>query len=250
VVVERHETHLARASFRAADGFRREPLPDLPAAPARLVETPTFRIDTTVLNHRIPCLAFAVTEPSHVNVRTDVLDARGWQPGPWLSRLKAAIRAGNDDETITVGDPRTGTRVDAGTLRRELVVEQPGQRIAYVVDTRFDRENAERVVELARGADVFYCEARFLHVDRDEADKRHHLTARHAGFLARAAGVRRLEVFHFSPRYQGMAQSFHAEARAELMRETRLEDEEPWAADLLSGTPRAASAEPDGDLRP
>lgn len=251
VVIERHDAHLARASFRAANGFRREGLPELPAAPGRLVETPAFQIDTTVLNHRIPCLAFAVTEPAHVNVRTDVLEARGWQPGPWLSHLKAAIRAGNDDATITVGDPRTGIRVDAGTLRRELVVEQPGQRIAYVVDTRFDRESAERVIRLARGSDVFYCEARFLHVDRDEADKRHHLTARHAGFLARAAGVRRLEVFHFSPRYQGMAQAFHNEARAELMRETRLEDEEPWAADLLSAaTARATCAAPDGGLRP
>jgi hypothetical protein len=55
--------------------------------------------------------------------------------------------------------------------------------------------------------------------------------------------LRRLEVFHFSPRYQGMAQAFHAEARAELMRETRLEDEEPWAADLLGDTEVAAVAD-------
>jgi ribonuclease Z len=251
VVIERHAEHLARASFRASNGFRREPLDDLTAPSGQLIETPTYRIDTTVLDHRIPCLAFAVSEPSHVNVRTDVLDARGWQPGPWLSRLKAAIRAGNDEETITIGDPGTGIRLDAGTLRRELVVEQPGQRIAYVVDTRFDRDNAERVIKLARGADVFYCEARFLHVDQDEADKRHHLTARHAGFLARAAGVRRLEVFHFSPRYQGMAQAFHTEARAELMGETRLEDEEHWAGDLLSATTPPTGRVPSaGGLRP
>jgi ribonuclease Z len=198
-----------------------------------LIDTPTFRIETATLNHRIPCLAFAVSEPRHLNIRTDVLEARGWGPGPWLSRLKTAVRAGNDDEPILV--PTTGEplRVDAGTLRRELVDDQPGQRIAYVVDTLFDRENAERIVALARHADVFYCEARFLDADRDEAEKRHHLTARQAGFLARAAGVRRLEVFHFSPRYQGMAQAFHAEARAEYSGETRLEDEVDWAADLV-----------------
>ncbi len=249
VVVERHADRLVRAGFRASHGFAREPLPDLPAAPGHLVETEAFRIDTVTLDHRIPCLAFAVSEPHHLNVRSDVLAARGWRPGPWLSLLKAAIRAGDDDRVITVSETQGALRVDAGTLRREVMIEHPGQRIAYVVDTRFDRENAEHVIALARSADVLYCEARFLDVDRDEADKRHHLTARQAGFLARAAGVRRLEVFHFSPRYQGMAQAFNAEARAEYGGETRLEDEEPWVADLLasSGVPAAVALTAEAD---
>ena len=240
VVIERHEAHLARASFRASNGFARESLPDLPVAPGRLIDTPMFRIETATLNHRIPCLAFAVSEPRHLNIRAEVLEARGWTPGPWLSRLKAAVRAGNDDEQILVPAAGEPVRMNAGILRRELVDDQAGQRIAYVVDTLFDRDNAERIVALARSADVLYCEARFLDVDRDEAEKRHHLTARQAGFLARAAGVRRLEVFHFSPRYQGMAQAFHTEARAEYIGETRLEDEVSWAADLVDPRPVAA----------
>lgn len=254
VVVERHAAHLTRASFRAATGFARESLPDVPAAPGRLVETPVFRIETTTLDHRIPCLAFAVSEPRHLNVRTDVLKARGWEPGAWLARLKTAIRTNRDDEIITVPDPAGARQVDAGTLRRDLVTEQAGQRIAYVVDTRFDHDNAARVIGLARDAHVLYCEARFLDVDRDEAEKRHHLTARQAGFLARAARVQRLEVFHFSPRYQGMAQAFHAEARAEYSGETRLEREERWAAELIDerepAAPRSIAAAPDGVARP
>lgn len=240
VVIEWHEDRLVRASFRASTGFAREPLPDAPtAAGGALVATEGFRVETATLNHRIPCMAFAVAEPRHLNVRTDVLDARGWRPGPWLSRLKEAIRADDDAATITIPSADGPLQVEAGALRRELVDDQPGQRIAYVVDTLFEPESAERVVKLARDADVFYCEARFLDVDRDEADKRHHLTARHAGFLARAAGARRLEVFHFSPRYQGMAQAFHVEARAEWLGETRLEREVPWAAELLAAPAHA-----------
>jgi len=242
VVIERHAQHLARASFRASNGFAREALPDLPSAPGELMDTPAFRVETATLNHRIPCLAFAVSEPRHLNIRTDVLKARGWEPGPWLSRLKAAVRAGSDGEELLVPTATEPLRVDVGTLRRELVDDQPGQRIAYVVDTLFEPESAERVVALARDADVFYCEARFLDVDRDEADKRHHLTARQAGFLARAAGVRRLEVFHFSPRYQGMAQTFHAEARAEYAGETRLEDEVPWVTGLVDERTNSSAA--------
>ena len=233
VAVERHDDRLRRAAFRASTGFALEPVADVPATPDMLVEERAFRIHTTVLDHRIPCLAFRVSEPRHLNVRTDTLAAHGWMPGPWLSQLKSAIRDGRDDERITVSGTRGASMVPAGELKELLIVDQPGQRIAYVVDTRFDPENAARIIALARDADLLYCESRFLDADRDEADKRFHLTARHAGFLARAAGVRRLEVFHFSPRYQGMAQAFHAEARAEFLGETRLEDEERWIADLL-----------------
>lgn len=233
-VVERHEAHLARAGFRASSGFVREPLPDTPCAPGGLVATPEFRVDTATLDHGIPCLAFAVVEPRHLNVRTDALQAHGFRPGPWLSRLKEAIRAGDDAAPIVIPSSGAPTTIDAGTLRRELVVDTPGQRIAYVVDTSFEPTSAARIVELARAANVFYCEARFLDIDRDEATKRHHLTARQAGFLARAAGVGRLEVFHVSPRYQGMAHALYTEARAEWGGETRLEEEVPWAASLLA----------------
>jgi ribonuclease Z len=234
-VVERHPDHLERARFRASTGFRHEPLPAVAAPPEALVDTPAFRIQTATLDHRIPCLAFCVSERRHLNVRTDVLDARGLRPGPWLAALKDAVRASDDAAPITLP---TGERVPAGALGRELIVDRPGQRIAYVVDTRFDAENARRVLALTRDADLLYAEARFLDADRDEAEKRHHLTARQSGFLARVAGVRRLEVFHFSPRYQGMAQAFHAEAQAEFRGETRLEESEDvaWIAELARGS--------------
>lgn len=246
-VVERHEAHLARASFRASAGFAREPQPDVSCAEGGLVTTPEFRVETATLDHRIPCLAFAAIEPRHLNVRADALEARGFRPGPWLSRLKDAIRTGDDAAPIAVRSGDGSVTIDAGTLRRELVDDHPGQRIAYVVDTLFEPTSAARIVGLARAADVFYCEARFLDVDRDEAEKRHHLTARQAGFLARAAGARRLEVFHFSPRYQGMAQAFYAEARAEWVGETRLEDEVGWAGPLLGDQPAAPRIESRSD---
>ena len=235
--MERHADRLVRACFRASTGFACEPLPDELAPPSALVDAPAFRIETATLDHRIPCLAFRVSERRHLNVRTDVLAARGLRPGPWLGALKEAVRAGSDGGRITLP---SGESVSADALARELIIDHPGQRIAYVVDTRFDADNAHRIVDLARNADLLYAEARFLEVDRDEAEKRHHLTARQSGFLARIAGARRLEVFHFSPRYQGMAQAFHAEAQAEFRGETRLEETEPWIAHLARN---AADAE-------
>ena len=105
----------------------------------------------------------------------------------------------------------------------------------YVVDTLFSKDNKAKIVRLAQGADLFFCEAPFLDEDRDQATMRYHLTARQAGHLARLAEARRLVVFHFSPRYSGMAEKIYQEAQAEFRgEEPRLEDPEQAPGDRLS----------------
>jgi ribonuclease Z len=138
----------------------------------------------------------------------------GHRAGRWLAELKTAVRAGASRDTPIEIAP--GTRRPLGELADALLVETPGQKIAYVVDAVFSAANAARVVGLARGADVFYCESPFLDADIDQATKRYHLTAGQAGAMARAAGVRRLNVFHFSPRYEGRYGEIVAEAQDEF----------------------------------
>jgi ribonuclease Z len=81
-----------------------------------------------------------------------------------------------------------------------------------VVDARYDEENEAKIVALAHGADVFYCEAPYLDLDGEKARDRYHLTARQAGLMARKARVRDLVVFHFSPRYTGQGELLEREA--------------------------------------
>jgi ribonuclease Z len=100
-----------------------------------------------------------------------------------------------------------------GEIRERFATITRGQNIAYVVDARYDEENEVKIVELAKGADVFYCEAPYLERDAGKAAERYHLTARQAGIMARKAGVRELVVFHFSPRYTGMGEEIRKEAR-------------------------------------
>lgn len=184
-----------------------------------LYEEAAFTVKATILDHRIPCLGFALAEAVHLNVRTDALEQLGVPPGRWLNDLKDAVRTGQPADTpITARWRRGGVAheqtFDLRDLRDRLLAVTPGQKVAYVTDTIFSRANAARVTALVEGADVFFCESLFLDQDREEAAKRYHLTARQAGTLARMAGVKRLQVFHFSPRYGGMADRLYAEADA------------------------------------
>ena len=231
-VLDVHEVH--------ADGIRSVRLPATGAFHPEDLGTRAFTgvlhdadgitVRTAILDHRIPCLGFSITEAAHLNVRTDALEQLGVPPGRWLNEMKDAIRSDHPADTpITARWRRDGTAHERtftlGDLRDRLIVVTPGQKLAYVTDTIFNRANAARVVTLVDGADVFFCESLFLDQDRDEAAKRYHLTARQAGTLARMADVKRLQVFHFSPRYDGMADRLYAEAEAAFRGE--IEPDEP-----------------------
>jgi ribonuclease Z len=215
-VHEVHRTHVRRVRLPAATAFAVEECGNTPFTGV-LFDNPAFSVRTTHLDHKIPSLAFALIEKTHLNVRKDELERLGVPAGPWLNSLKDAIREGRpDDMPLTARWRHEGVQEELtftlAELRDRLIVATPGQKIGYVVDTLFSRDNAARIVELVRGADVFYCEAPFADADRDQAVLRYHLTARQAGTLARLAAVERLEVFHFSPRYDGQAALLYSEA--------------------------------------
>src|SRR3989441_3441150 len=200
--------------FAARQRFAREPLGPPRPFTGVVVTDPVFTVEAAPLDHKIVSMAYAMTERTHLNVRPEALAAAGLEPGPWLNALKQAIRTGLPDDTpIAV---RPADRRPLGALRAELVTVTPGQKVAYVVDALFSPANAAAVVRLAAGADVFFCEAPFLEEDLEQAARRYHLTARQAGALARAARVRRLQGFHFSPRYEGRDGEIVAEAQAEV----------------------------------
>jgi len=158
-----------------------------------------------------------VEETAHLNVDKTYLDALGLPVGPWLMDLKRAIRAGQPDDfplrvAWTHGSRRDERCVALGTLRRGAVRGSPGQKLVYVTDVVDSASNHERILGLARGADLFYCEAGYPARDADRARARYHLTTVEAGRLAAEAGARRFSVFHLSPKYRDCPAELLAEA--------------------------------------
>ena len=191
---------LRRTRFALRSGFAPEPLPDAPITAGVVAATPDFAVTATVLQHHGDCIGYALAEPAHVNIWANRVAERGLAVGPWLHAFKAAVRDGaGDDHPIALPD---GGVAPLGTLR-DLVSVERGQRIGYVTDVRDTPANRAAIADLCRDADTLFIEASFRAADRARADDRAHLTTTAAGEIARAAGARRVEPFHFSPRYDG-----------------------------------------------
>lgn len=205
-----------RTRLRLHDGFRPDPLPPLPARPdGAVLRLGPLRLRAAVLDHGTPCLGFALEEEAHLNIWRTRLHERGLPTGPWLAGLKAAVAEGRPDDHPVPVFARASEARGAPTLplgaARELVEVSPGQRLAYLTDFADTPANRAAAVALARGADTLFIEAPFAADDADLALDRRHLTTRAAGEIAREAGVRRVEPFHFSPRYLGQESRLVAE---------------------------------------
>jgi ribonuclease Z len=204
------------AEFRIKERFRRAEKSRARRASDIILDDEMFRVRATVLDHDIPCLAFAIEEHGHVNVRKAALEALGLRVGPWLRELKHAVMLGRPDTTPFRIPPAKGEGPDyrvfpLGDLKEKLMTVTRGQKIAYVVDVLFNQQNADRIVGLARDADSLFIEATFSRDDSQRAAERFHLTTAQAGELARRAQVRQVVPFHFSPRYAGQEERLLSE---------------------------------------
>ena len=177
---------------------------------------PQLKVQIAHLDHLIPTLAFTLHERFHINVHKDLLEAKGVVMGPWLQELKTAIWRGEEEDfplqvPCLKGGSIAKEEMPLNILKGFLTIS-PGQKIAYVADCRFTEENVKKIMAIAWEADIFFCEAAFSEKDRDRADDRAHLTARQAGELARRAGAKKLQIFHFSPKYEKEPESLIQEA--------------------------------------
>ena len=223
-VCEFDRQEVRRATFHAASGF----LQSSPAVhPLRMdartglfsvLEDPMFTVRAVALNHRIPSFAYALEERFHINVNKQKLHEAGLPVGGWLKDVKQHLWEGKPEEfrftAVLFDEHRRMEREFAlGDFARQFLTITRGQKLAYVVDTRYDDDNEAKIVALARHADLLYCESPYLDVDAEKARDRYHLTARQAGILARKAGARDLVIFHFSPRYTGQGEALEQEAQ-------------------------------------
>ena len=158
-----------------------------------IAETDNYVLYTHALDHGVPAFGYRLEERAGVTFLPQKLAAFGIV-GPQIAALAAA------------GELRVGER----TVRVEDVsVPRAGSVFAFVMDTRV----CEGAVALARDADLLVMEATFTAADQQLATEYGHASSVDAANTARAAGVKRLAITHFSQRYLSIEDHL-AEARA------------------------------------
>ncbi|MBU6530570.1 ribonuclease Z [Streptomyces mayonensis] len=154
-----------------------------------LAVTPAYTLDARRLSHPVESYGYRLTEPDGRRMLPDRLAAHGIK-GPDVGRIQR-------DGSLN------GVPLD------EVSEVRPGQRFAFVMDTRL----CEGVHALAEGCDLLVIESTFLDEDETLAADHGHLTAGQAARAARDAGVRHLVLTHFSQRYSDPGE-FERQARA------------------------------------
>ncbi|MBF0521000.1 MAG: ribonuclease Z [Nitrospirae bacterium] len=213
-VFEITENSMSHASFYAESGFEKIQRPDLPFK-STIYNEDGITVNAEIFDHGIPVAGYSISEESHININKDELLRRGFETGPWLTGFKKAIRNGINDYKVTHCG-KTYTKDDLNSL----VMITEGQKISYITDIAPTDKNISRAIELARNSDILYIEAFFLKEDHERAFKRNHLTTAHAGYIAKAAGAKHIELIHISPKYTGLYSKAESEV-LEMLEESK-----------------------------
>ncbi|EOD70481.1 ribonuclease Z [Amycolatopsis vancoresmycina] len=175
----------ATAFYEQAD------LREHPIAEDGPIATGKLTLEARRLSHPVEAFGYRLTEPDGRTMLPEKLREHGIA-GPDVGRLQ-----------------RDGHL--RGTSLEDVSTPRPGQRFAFVMDTRL----CDAVYALSENADTLVIEATFLAEDTGLARDFGHLTAQQAARVAAESGVRQLVLTHFSQRYPD-PKRFEAEARAEF----------------------------------
>ncbi len=150
-----------------------------------ILDTDKFSVKTIPLEHRIYTNGFLISEK------------------PALRKLNIeAVKKYPEIETWAYHNLKRGKdfiREDGSIIpNTELTLPPPPPKsYAYCSDTIYKPD----IVPLIKGVDLLYHEATFLEQHKDLATKTKHSTAKQAAQIAKAAGVKKLVLGHFSSRY-------------------------------------------------
>ncbi|HDJ66212.1 MAG TPA: ribonuclease Z [Nitrososphaeria archaeon] len=166
------------------------------ASKGLVYESKEYVVEAIEADHTVPALAYRLRERDRPGkMKVEYLESIGLPRGPLWGKLQKGEEIEFKGRIIkpeeAMGPPR------------------PGRRIIYTGDTR----PSQRIIEFARDADVLIHDATLGPEFEKEAAEEGHSTVNQAAEVALKAGVKRLYLFHISPRYEGSEDALLLEAR-------------------------------------
>lgn len=157
-------------------------------------ETDTYEISVFTLDHHTPSLAYLIREKPSLNIDIQRLSALGLTSGPWLKEFKE-LKEG------CVVSQSNGTSYTFKELRKSLLIETPGDSIAYLTDFFSDKQTIKCVAGFLNSCQTMVCEAHYRNSDIELAKRNYHSTTGLTASIASKARVNKLVLIHVSDRY-------------------------------------------------
>lgn len=173
------------------------PLWEIEALPTsnaqKLYENDRFFVNFTILDHKIPSIAYKFIERDTVNINIAKSDFRG---GPWINDLKKAFLSQNNEAIITVAEKE----FPAKDLFYLLEVKK-GDTLGIIMDHAANEENHHKINHLFKDTNQVFIESYHLAEDVELAAKNYHSYSKASGEIMRKCGVKQATPVHFSRRY-------------------------------------------------
>lgn len=157
----------------------------VPVQPGIILENDEYCVECVPLLHTKPCYGYVFKEkdrPGEFNVES--AKALGVPCGPMWGMLQKGFDVELDDGRVVhpqdvLGHPRHGVK------------------FSYITDTMYLNYIAKHVYE----SDLLLCEGMFTRDLAQDAYEKKHMTSTQAATIARDAKVKKMGLFHYSPRY-------------------------------------------------
>jgi len=163
-------------------------------------------VEAMLLDHRIPSLAFRVTERPPFSVDRLRMEETGVLTGDWIRDMKSRIWKGRDGVDVMVpyrdGEGvRTIREDDPSGLYEQIRGEQQGASLGYVTDVGWTPDNVTRMEGVLAGLTLLCAECTFLKSDLEKARATYHLCSVDLNDLVARLSPKFLLPMHLSKSY-------------------------------------------------
>ena len=152
-----------------------------------------FQVNFTLLDHKIPTVAYLFKEIDTVKIDLSKSDFKG---GAWVRELKAAFEQKMPDNEILI----EGKSYLAAALFHLLDIKK-GNTLGIIMDHAPSAENHAKIKALFSDCDKVFIESFYKLEDKTFAEANYHSYSQASGRIMRECGVKEAIPVHFSRKY-------------------------------------------------
>jgi len=157
-------------------------------------QTERFDVHFTLLDHKIPSVAYLFKEQDSIKIDMSNSEFRG---GKWVRELKTAFEKKEETKPILIED----TTYEAKDLFHLLEVKK-GHTLGVIMDHAAHESNHQKIKDLFANCDTVLIESFYKAEDQEQAEANYHSYSTQSGNIMKACGVKEAIPVHFSRRYK------------------------------------------------